>query len=127
MPRLAKDGRKRSFFGLPVVDDKHVRAKDIATLPFYDFWREGYDLPQLDHIEDPAGQLIPIEDRKRFSKHFVATGRHLPSRSPAPTQPMTRLLAQFWQLFRLVAKLGEKTGRNVTNTSQSVDGFRLAC
>lgn len=72
------DEPKRTFFGVLIANGDMIREADIATLPFYDFWRKG-----------PTGIIRPVDfktrerfvylhDWKTFSKIFVATGRHRP-------------------------------------------------
>lgn len=66
----------KTYFGLPVLDDKLVRRADIEALPFAEFWRESaVGSTMLD--DEIRGQcFVYLHDWERFARLFIETGRH---------------------------------------------------
>lgn len=64
-----------TYFGLEVVDGRYVRFKDIAELPFFDFWLKSARGSTCPKHED-GDVLVFLNDWQNFSEMFIKTGKH---------------------------------------------------
>ena len=65
------DELERTYFGIAVVDQRYVRRKDIAELPFYCLWLAR----ELRGHGAVINLSVDLEDWKAFSERFVRTGQ----------------------------------------------------
>jgi hypothetical protein len=65
-----------TYFGLQVSSKQMVREIDIATLPFFGFWRDS-SIGSTGLINPKTNEhFIHLQDWKAFSEMFIKTGRH---------------------------------------------------
>lgn len=67
---------EQTYFGLAITSTQMVREADIATLPFFDFWRHSSN--GSTGLIDPRSKehFVYLHDWKAFSEIFIKTGRH---------------------------------------------------
>lgn len=65
---------QRTFFGLPILEERLVAESDIARLPFYDFWRESHKGSAM-MLKD-GKTFVYLHDWEAFCRLFITTGRH---------------------------------------------------
>ena len=70
------DEPDQTYFGLDIVREKLIRERDIATLPFYDFWRDSSRGSAMLHDTQTDETFVYLHDWKAFSQLFIETGRH---------------------------------------------------
>lgn len=70
------DEPDQTYFGLEIVRETLVRERDIAILPFYDFWRDSSrgSAVLIDTQTDET--FVYLHDWKAFSQLFIETGQH---------------------------------------------------
>ncbi|MEP5757907.1 MAG: hypothetical protein ABJ327_01095 [Litoreibacter sp.] len=66
----------RTFFGLPVIEDKLIRLSDIEALPFANFWHESAVGSTTLHHDNCNETYIYLHDWENFARLFIKTGRH---------------------------------------------------
>lgn len=71
-----EDEPERSFFGLEIVRGTLIRESDIATLPFYTFWRDSSKGSTVLADFKTSGHFVPLQDWRAFAQLFIETGRH---------------------------------------------------
>lgn len=64
-----------TYFGLPIIDGKLVRLKDIEALPFAAFWRESASGSAM-LSDDEGNAFVYLHDWEAFAELFIQTGRH---------------------------------------------------
>lgn len=66
----------KTFFGLPVLENKLVRLSDIEALPFAEFWRESAVGSTTLHRDNSHETYVYLHDWENFARLFIKTGRH---------------------------------------------------
>ena len=71
-----EDEPERSFFGLEIVRGTLIRESDIATFPFYTFWRDSSKGSTVLADFKTGERFVPLQDWRAFAQLFIETGRH---------------------------------------------------
>ena len=67
---------KRTYFGLEIVRGKLIRRRDIAALPFADFWAASSVGSAFLKDDQTGEEFIYLNDWETFARLFFKTGRH---------------------------------------------------
>ncbi len=67
--------QQKTYFDLPVIDQRFVKLSDIEKLPFAAFWRESACGSAM-RVNDAGDTLVYPHDWVACAQLFIKTGRH---------------------------------------------------